>query len=185
MTDEELAQILEVANRPEVEVASLEDRIRRLEDRNTIHDLVMRYGWLCDARRWDELLDLYTDDFERILSGTLQERASGKAAMRALYEAPVLPRADGDGGPPAAAAINQYEIRHMIQPPVIRIDESGDGATAVVSYAIVATVGDGPDFRRGVHEGGYVFGFRREAAGWRFCTMTVISENARNPLFQG
>jgi hypothetical protein len=43
--------------------------------------------------------------------------------------------------------------------------------------------GDGPDFRRGEHEGGYVFGMRREDGRWKFESMVVISENARNPLF--
>ena len=183
MTDDELELLLDVVRRPQPAADTVEERLRQVEDTRAVQDLVMAYGWLCDSRRWYELLDLYTDDFERVLAGTLEERASGKEPLRRLYEAQQLPRAGGaEGGPPAASQVNAYEIRHMIHPPVIRID--GDDALAADSYAIVATSGGGPGLRRGVHEGGYVFRLRREPAGWRFCGMTVISENARNPLFQ-
>lgn len=186
MTDEEIALLLDVVNTPERPRETLEERVRLVEDQRAIHDLVMAYGWLCDARRWDELLDLYTDDFERVLAGTLQEVARGKETLRRLYEAPALPRSgDAAGGPPDAALINRYEIRHLIHPPVVRIGDDDDTALAAAVYSIVATAGDGPDLRTGSHQGGYVFGLRREPAGWRFCRMTVISENARNPLFQG
>lgn len=42
----------------------------------------MRYGYLEDARRWDDMLALYTDDIERVLAGSLVERVQGKAALR-------------------------------------------------------------------------------------------------------
>jgi hypothetical protein len=186
MTDDEIAMLLEVVNTPERPRERLEDRIQLIEDRRRIGDLVMAYGWLCDARRWDELLELYTDDFERVLLGTLDERVKGKPALRELYLRPALPRKGGDGGPPPAEVINSYEIRHLIHPPVIRISDGGDEATVAAVYSIVATSGDGPDLRRGEHEGAYLFEFRREPHhGWRFAKMTVISENARNPLFSG
>lgn len=185
MTDDELALLLDVVRTPETPRATLEERIALLEDHRRLTDLVMTYGWLCDARLWDELLELYTDDFERILVGTLDEHLVGKEVLRERYFAPVLPRKGGVGGPPPATQINSYEIRHMIHPPVVRVDDDGNHATVAAVYSIVATSGDGADFVRGEHEGGYIFRFRREPdVGWRFCRMTVISENARNPLFQ-
>ncbi|MCB0997571.1 MAG: nuclear transport factor 2 family protein [Acidimicrobiales bacterium] len=184
MTDDEIALLLDVVRTPEAPRLSLEERLQLMEDHRSIVDLVMAYGWLCDARRWDELLDLYTDDFERVLAGTLVERVSGKEKLRALYEAPALPRAGDRDGPPAASQLNTYELRHMIHPPVVRIGDDGASAVAAAVYSLVASSGDGADFRKGDHQGGYIFGFRREPVGWRFCTMTVISENARNPLFQ-
>ncbi|MEQ8840313.1 MAG: nuclear transport factor 2 family protein [Acidimicrobiales bacterium] len=185
MTDDELAMLLDVVNEAEAPRTSLEERLQLAEDHRAITDRVMEYGWLCDARRWDELLAIYTDDFERVLAGTLVERISGKENMRAVYEAPVLPRADGKpGGPPPADEVNSLEIRHLIHPPVVRVGDDNQTATAATCYSIVATSGDGDDFRRGVHEGGYIFGFRRDPDVWRFCSMTVISENARNPMFQ-
>jgi ketosteroid isomerase-like protein len=186
MNDAEIALLLDVVRAPEKPRTSLEARLTHLEDVRSIQDLVLAYGWLCDARRWDELLDLYTDDFERFLVGTLEEHLVGKEALRERYEAPVLPRKGGAGGPPPASQVNAYEIRHMIHPPVVRVSDDGNEATAAAVYSIVATSGDGAELRRGEHEGGYIFGFRKVPdVGWRFCRMVVISENARNPLFQG
>ena len=54
------------------------------------------------------------------------------------------------------------------------------------SYSLVASTEQPDGFRRGQHEGGYIFEMRKEADGrWRVAKMTVFSENARNPLFQG
>jgi hypothetical protein len=180
----ELELLLDVVRRPERPRATVEERVQLLEDHRQITDLVMAYGWLCDARRWDELLDLYTDDFERFLVGTLEEHLVGKDALRDAYERPVLPRKGGAGGLSDDARPQELEIRHMIHPPIVRIDDDGDHAHVAAVYGMVVTSGDGPQVRRGEHEGGYVFELRREPeTGWRFRRMTVISENARNPMF--
>jgi hypothetical protein len=184
--DAELAMLLDVARRPERPRATLEERVQVIEDHRRIAELVMTYGLLCDARLWDELLDLYTDDFERFLVGTLQEHLVGKEVLRERYERPVLPRKDdGSGAPPPAARIGTFELRHKIHPPTVRIADDGDHAIAAAVYSLVVSEGEVPAFRRGEHEGGYIFEFRREPGhGWRFSKMTVISENARNPMFQ-
>jgi hypothetical protein len=183
MNDAELGRILDVARMPEPPRESLEARVALMEDHRALTDLVMLYGWLCDARRWDELLDHYTDDFERTLLGTLDEHVKGKEKLRELYVAPALPRAGDGAGPPPASEINAYELRHLIHPPVVRVADDDQTATVAAVYSLVASSGDGPDFRRGEHEGGYIFGMRREDGRWRFESMIVISENARNPLF--
>jgi hypothetical protein len=184
--DRELDLILDVVRRPERPRTTLEERVQLLEDHRRIADLVMAYGWLCDRREWDELLDLYTDDFERHLLGTLEEHLKGKEVLREVYERPVLPRKDpGTGGPPAAARIGAFELRHLIHPPVVRVADDGDHAIAAAVYSLVVSEGEVPAFRKADHQGGYIFEFRREPEhGWRFSTMTVISENARNPMFQ-
>jgi hypothetical protein len=182
----ELEMLLEVVRRPERARTSVEERVQLLEDHRRVTELVMAYGWLCDAREWDELLDLYTDDFERFLVGTLDEHLVGKDALRAAYERPVLPRRGGAGGLSDDTRPQDLEIRHMIHPPVVRIDDDGDHAHVAAVYGLVVTSGDGPQVRRGEHEGGYIFELRRVPdVGWRFCRMTVISENARNRMFWG
>jgi hypothetical protein len=181
---DELAAILDVVSLPERPRTSLDERVQLLEAHRAITDLVMLYGWLCDARRWDELLEHYTDDFERTLLGTLDEKVQGKDRMRELYERPQLPRSGDSAGPPPADQINTYELRHLSHPPVVRLADDGQTATVAAVYSLVASSGDGASFRRGEHEGGYIFGMRREADGrWKFRSMIVISENARNPLF--
>ena len=185
MTDDELAKLIAVVQAPERPRETLEERVQLLEDHRALSDLVLLYGMLCDGRRWDELLDLYTDDFERTLLGTLNETVKGKEAIRPLYVSPVLPRADeGADGPPPASQIGTYELRHMIHPSVTRVSDDGRKATTASVYSLIASSGDGDDFRKGEHQGGYIFGFRREGGRWLFESMVVISENARNPMFR-
>ena len=185
MTDDELAQLIAVVQTPERPRTTLEERVELLEAHRALSDLVLLYGMLCDGRRWDELLDLYTDDFERTLLGTLDEKVKGKENIRPLYVSPVLPRSGDDVGPPPADRIGTYELRHMIHPAVTRVSDDGRRATVASVYSLVASTGDGDGFVKGEHEGGYIFGFRQEEGRWRFESMVVISENARNPLFRG
>lgn len=183
MQDAELAQFIEIFQRPEPERTTLEARIQAIEDREAIRQVLVAYGYLCDARRWDELLELYTDDIERVLGGTLTERVQGKAALRELYLAPALPHA-GEGEAPPASQLNTYELRHLIVGDLVRLDETGTRGWAIAAYSLVAS-SDVGEFRRGQHEGGYIFEMRRCDDGrWRVSRMTVFSENARNPLFQ-
>lgn len=184
MTDDELAKLIAVAQTPERPRTTLEERVELLEAHRALSDLVLLYGMLCDARRWDELLDLYTDDFERTLLGTLDETVKGKEAIRPLYVSPVLPRSGDDTGPPPASQIGTYELRHMIHPAVIRVSDDGQRATVAAVYSLIASSGDGAEFVKGDHQGGYIFGFRQEGGRWLFESMVVISENARNPLFR-
>ena len=180
---EELERLLQAANAPERPATTTEDRVVALEDRETIRDLIFRYGLLCDARRWDDLLDLYTDDFERELAGTLSEFASGKDRLRQLYERPELPRTHGGAAPPPTAVLTTQAVRHLITDAGIRLT-ADDTAVAVARYALVAEREDGDGYRRGMHEGSYIFTFRKDDDRWRFSRMVVFSNNARNPLFQ-
>lgn len=181
MDDAELEQILDVYRRPERRRETVEERLQAVEDRQAARELLMAYGYLCDARRWDELLELYTDDVERVLAGTLEERLRGKEALRQVYEAPVLPRADGEA--PPASEINTYELRHLIVGDIVRLSDDGQQAWVAASYSLVASTGDGADFLRAAHEGGYIFELRKVDGRWLVARMTVFSENARNPLF--
>ena len=186
MQDAELDQIIEIFLRPERKRETLEERVTALEDREAIREVLMGYGFLCDRRRWDDLFELYADDIERVLGGTLTERVKGKEALRPLYEAPALPRADeDDAGPPPAEQLNSYELRHLIVSDFVRLDdEDHRRGWAAASYSMVVSTEAG-GFQRGQHEGGYIFEMRKEDDGrWVVAKMTVFSENARNPLFQ-
>lgn len=186
MQDSELDQIIAIFLRPERRCETLEERVTAIEDREAIRQVLMGYGYLCDRRQWGTLLEHYTDDIERVLGGTLVERVQGKERLRELYEAPALPHA-GDGKAPPAEQLNTYELRHLIVGDFVRLDdEDHTRGWAVGSYSLVASTEQPDGFRRGQHEGGYIFEMRKEDDGrWRVARMTVFSENARNPLFQG
>ncbi len=181
--DAELDRLLAAATTPERAVTTLEERVRAGEDREALRHLISMYGLLCDARRWGDLLELYTDDMERELAGTLSEVARGKPRLRQLYERPELPRSLPAGAPPPAAVINTQAVRHLITDTTVRL-AGDDAAVAVARYALVAEREDGEGYRRGQHEGAYIFTFRREDGRWRFSRMVVFSDNARNPLFR-
>ena len=186
MTDDELNMILDVTRMKERPRESLEERVQLLEDHRTLTDLVMRYGWLCDARQWDELLELYTDDIERVLTGSLEEHVQGKEALRQLYLRPVLPVKHGGDGPrerlDASATQGQLSARHLISHHVTRVSDDGREAWSAVQYSLVLERTHGDDHERGVHEGAYLFRFLKQDGRWKVRKLTVIANSARNPL---
>jgi ketosteroid isomerase-like protein len=186
MNEVESEALLEVVHRPERARTTVEDRVQALEDREQIRALVMAYGYLCDARRWDDLLALYTDDIERVLAGSLVERVRGKATLREKLVAPTLERRSAEGAPPPPPDhLVTLGLRHLMASDIVRLGDDGTTARAVVQYQLVAVADDERGFRRGAHEGSYVFDFRKEADGqWRFCRQLIVSDNAHNPMFQ-
>ena len=185
MNNEETEQLLAVLRLPEREPKGDAERLRAVEDKAAIRDLIMHYGYLCDARRWTELLELYTEDIERTLGGTLREHVKGKAALREKLEAPTLERKQaGEASAPPPDHLQTLGLRHLMASEVIRLTGDGDEATACVQYTLVATsdADEGPN--RGAHEGSYVFRFRRQGGRWLFCEQVIFSDNARNPMFQ-
>lgn len=178
ISDAERGQMQEVLAPDDVGSPDAESRWRALTDRLEIEALIHRYGYLEDFRMWDELLDLYTDDVERVLGGTLEQHVAGKEALRALYESLTLP---GDRAR-SYSQIASLEVKHFISGIVVQA--RGDEASAVARYTISAEgpVDGAPT--RGTHDGSYVFRFLRTPSGWRFRHMLVISGNAQNPMFQ-
>jgi hypothetical protein len=145
---EELDLLLEVVRRPDFAGRTLEDRVAALEDRDAIRELIMAYGYLEDERRWDEMLELYTDDIERVLAGSLVETVRGKAALRDRLVNPVMQAKSG-----AAAAsrsrVEQLGLRHLMAAEVIRLGPDRSTATATLHYTLVATRDDASGFARG------------------------------------
>ena len=185
MDEEELARLLAVVMRPERQRETLDERAQALEDKQIVRDLIMTYGYLCDARRWDDLLELYTDDIERVLTGSLTEVVQGKEALRRKLEAPTLERKSaGAASAPPPEQLSRLGLRHLMASDVVRLADDGRTAWAAVQYTLVATAEDDTGFRRGAHEGSYVFEFRKDGDRWRFSRQVIASNNAHNPMFQ-
>ena len=161
-----------------------EERIAALADKDEIRDLVMRYGYISDAFLWDDLVDLYTDDIERILTGTLEERIKGKAELRAKLAAPMLPRRGDSGAEPMARpmVIGSFKSRHLMADDVIRLAPDRQTARAAFQYSLIVETDDESGYDRGSHEGAYLFSFRKEKGRWRFSQQVIITNTARNPL---
>lgn len=48
-------------------VMSMEERIQMLEDKEAIRDIIYRYVWLLDEKKWDELSSLFCEDSKLIV----------------------------------------------------------------------------------------------------------------------
>lgn len=179
---DELDALLRVAAAPQLRPGDASERVALAEDRHAIRDLVMTYGYLEDARRWDDMVSLYTDDIVRVLAGSLVETVEGKPALRARLVSPVM---EATSGRPAAAGaeLERLDLRHLMWGDIVHVSPDRRTATAAVHYTLVATA-NGPDgHRRGSHEGSYLFEFRREAGRWKFSRQVIVTNNAHNPMF--
>ena len=163
------------------------DALVRLEDRARIYDLVMAYGYLEDARRWDDMLALYTDDIERELAGSLTEVVRGKAELRDRLITPVM---EAKSGRVAASRehVEQLGLRHLIFSVTVDLAADGVTARAAAQYILVATrdgatQSSGGRFERGSHEGAYEFEFRKVDGTWKFSRQLIVTNNAHNPMF--
>ncbi len=72
-------------------MSDLEARLRAVEDRQAISDLRGRYCHVLDARQWDDLADLFTED------GEFQGLAhvTGRAAIHRFFSTTVQNLAEG------------------------------------------------------------------------------------------
>jgi hypothetical protein len=156
--------------------------VARLEDRARIYDLVMAYGYLEDARRWDAMLALYTDDIERELAGSLTEIVRGRSELRDRLVTPVM---EAKSGRVAASReqVEQLALRHLIFGVAIDVADDRSTARAAAQYILVATRDGGRGFERGSHEGSYEFEFRRVDGEWKFARQLIVTNNAHNPMF--
>jgi len=156
--------------------------LTRLEDRARIYDLVMAYGYLEDARQWDGMLALYTDDIERELAGSLTEVVRGKAELRDRLVTPVM---EAKSGRVAASReqVEQLGLRHLIFSVAVEVAADGTTARASAQYILVATRDGAAGFERGSHEGSYEFEFRKVDGVWKFSRQLIVTNNAHNPMF--
>ncbi len=171
-----MSELIDVLRRPRPRPATAEERLRVLEDEAEIRELIRRYATLTDLGAVDELLDLCTEDVERVLGGTLDQEAKGKADLRVKMAEPV--RVRGSEARIGPAGDEQPASHHLITDEVIRVD--GDAAVAVAQFAVVLTL----DGERGQHEGWYRFDLRREAGRWRFARQLIVSNSAYNPMLR-
>jgi hypothetical protein len=170
------SELLDILHRPRPRPVDTDGLVRLLDDEAALRDLIMRYAFLQDLGLLDELLELCTDDVERLLCGTLDQHAVGREDLRAKLSEPVA--VAGARGVLAPADVRS---RHLITDEVIRVSDDGVHAAAIAQFSVVLTPGQG-EFRRGQHEGTYVFEFRKDGGQWRLSRQVVDSNTARNPL---
>ncbi len=106
-------------------MASLEERLRRVEDLLEIHQLFVDYGAHLDAGRFDDYAALFSAEGE-ISMGPLG-RARGREAIRDLMAGTLAGRVE--------------ESYHIISSPVVQLE--GDEATSEVMWSVIHRDADG------------------------------------------
>lgn len=131
---------------------SLETRVRRLEDRFAINDLVISYATLLDDAQWDRLGELFTEDG---VFGSPNSRTVGRSAV-----------------------VENFKVKHAPFPAtwhdphgvVVEFDDDDHARGTVIGYAELA----GPDGTV-VTSIRYHDDYRREGGRWRFAARHVLS----------
>ena len=170
MNDTERAFLLEILARPQASSTDLAQRVALLEDRAALGELIAKYGFYADHLQFDLMLDLYTDDVDRALSGTRNERVIGRQALRQIFDTRA-PQPDANGKLPVQRC-------HHIDTEVVKISDDGSEAWAVALGQVVAVTDDA----QASHEDTYLFAFRKEEGRWRIARQVVVTDNARNPI---
>jgi ketosteroid isomerase-like protein len=133
-------------------------RVRVLEDRAAINDLIIRYAEAVDNWDNDALTSCFTDDAEATFAG-VPVPGRGGAAVAAFLDSL------RDGGPPPATPIKST---HLFTNVVINV--AGDEADARCSASVYSVRGDPEQVRvRGVS---YRDRMRRTPNGWRISKRT-------------
>lgn len=137
------------------DLTNLAARLRLLEDREEIRELIARYGPLADSGDAEALSELWVEDGEYAVVGFAT--AKGRAAIAALIDGPTHRALMADG------------CAHFLGPATVTVE--GDTATArchsVVFRCVSGTFGS---HRVSANR----WTFRRTPAGWR----AVRRENA-------
>jgi len=126
---------------------SLEDRVRRLEDRQEILQSLIDYGELLDTRDLDAWAELWAEDGEFEMStGRL---AKGRQSIKDMLAAVI--------------ATSTESVLHMEINPRITLD--GDQASSTMLYAVAKTQDDG--LTRVIFLGHHHSRHVRTADGWK------------------
>ena len=174
----------ELAPRHERARITLEEKLQLVIDKQRIVEMINEYAFACDSRQWDVLRELYDENIERVMSGTLNETVRGCDTLIGLHANPALPRAEGvEMEKRDLSKIKGLEIRHLIATQMLRIGNDNHKAWALCHYQM-ALVGQTDDvWEHGLHEGTYLFSFAKTDGLWKFTQHLIWTNNAANSMF--
>lgn len=131
---------------------SLEARVRRLEDRFAINDIVVSYATLLDDEQWDALGELFTED---AVFASPNSTTTGRAAIVENFKAKHAPY------------VATWHDPHGI---VVEFDGDDVARGMVIGYAELGRPG-----MTVVTSIRYQDDYRREGGRWRFARRHVLS----------
>jgi hypothetical protein len=162
----------------------LEEKLQLVIDKQRIIEMINEYAFACDSRRWDVLQELYDENIERVMSGTLNETVRGRDILIGLHANPALPRAQGvEMEKRDLTKIKGLEIRHLIGTQMVRISDDDTSAWALCHYQMALVGQENDRWEHGLHEGTYLFSFSKASGAWKFTRHLIWTNNAANPMF--
>lgn len=163
---------------------TLEEKLQLVIDKQRIVEMINEYAFACDSRQWDVLEDLYDEDIERVMSGTLNETVRGRDTLIGLHANPALPRAEGvEMEKRDLTKIKGLEIRHLVATQMVRIGNDNQTAWALCHYQMALVGQENDAWEHGLHEGTYLFSFSKASGAWKFTRHLIWTNNAANPMF--
>jgi hypothetical protein len=127
------------------------DPLQRLVDKDEIVDLVHRYSYCVDHKRYDELAELFTDDCVVDYGPGIAPPTRNRAEFRAMFGRP--------GGGFAATSHHNANV-------LVTFDDADHASVAASVYAWHRTNGGDTPRLWGYYHDTVV----REASGWRIAT---------------
>lgn len=142
-------------------MSSLEDRIRRIEDKQELQELFHRYCFAVDSLSdLDGLLDCFTEDAKFDLSGIGLPVVEGHAAIRAFF-----------------TQVFHDMTHHAHYGTNFHVRELGEDTASVWAY--VMGMGNSRDGNSVLVYVKYFLEYQRTAAGWK---LSRFGESALMPL---
>jgi hypothetical protein len=161
-----------------------EEKLQLVIDKQRIVEMINEYAFACDSRQWDVLEELYDENIERVMRGTLNETVRGRAKLIDLHANPALPRAEGvEMDNRDLTKIKGLEIRHLVATQMVRVGNDNSKAWALCHYQMALVGQENDAWEHGLHEGTYLFSFAKTDGTWRFTQHLIWTNNAANPMF--
>ena len=150
-----------------------------------IERIMLREGLLLDQCRWDEWLDLYTEDavyWVPAWKNESQTTTSPDTEISLIFYAARSGLADRIWRLKSGLSVASMPLRrtsHMIANILIESGDGDDRATATAAF----TVHNFDPKRRSQHVffGRYEYAFRRDARDWQVAAKTIILANDQIP----
>lgn len=152
---------------------SLEARLRAVEDRQAIEQLMMGdYTLALDRRLWKDYANTFTEDGE-LVQGT--NVTKGRAAIEELLSRPRAPRTSAADAPatPRAPPPPPGEFgatKHVVTNLALKLD--GDTATAMAYWQTIATRSNATVV---VAAGHYVDSLKKVQGQWKFVRREIVN----------
>ena len=130
----------------EARLSGVEARLGAVEDTEEIHRLQRTYGYYLDGNRWDDVLDLLTDDCSVEINGRGVYLGKERAAVF-FHKCLQADQPEGGAG---------FLANHLMMQGVVHVDPSG--TTAKAPYQLLIQVGEYGKFARwmgGIYENEY------------------------------